>query len=78
MQNCQNCNIELTNDDLNVCKIVEIKKYYCQECLLKICKNLFLDNEGMLNDTWDKYEKFVLRKLRESYEEDEYFFQKYQ
>jgi len=75
---CSNCNIELTNDDLEACEIVAIGKLYCQDCLLNIERDIFVDSKGLLNHTWDIYENFVLKKLKESYEEDEYFFRKYQ
>lgn len=71
MKNCCNCNNKLTKDDLEALGIVEIKKYYCQDCLLKVCKNLFVDNEGILNDTWNKYEKFLINCLSRSIQEND-------
>lgn len=71
---CLNCNIKLCQDGKSACNIVKIDKPYCQDCLLNKCRHLFLDDKGLLNHTWDIYEKFLLKKLKESYEEPDYFF----
>ena len=71
MHNCNSCNINITKDDLMAREIVGIDKYYCQDCLLKVCKDLFVDHEGILNDTWNKYEKFLISRLVRSIHEDD-------
>ena len=75
---CSNCNIELSKEDLEACELVAVGKLYCQDCLLNVEKHLFVDNKGLLNHTWDIYEKFIISNLVKSYEDDEEFFRKYQ
>jgi|MDTC01.1.fsa_nt_gb hypothetical protein len=71
---CSNCNIELSKEDLEACELVAVGKLYCQDCLLNVEKHLFVDNKGLLNHTWDIYEKFLLKKLKESWEEPDFLF----
>ncbi len=68
---CSNCNIELTEDDLEACEIVSIGKLYCQDCLLNKEREIFVDNKGLLTHTWDKYEKFVINNWKKRIMEDD-------
>ena len=68
---CSNCNIELTEDDLEACEIVSIGKLYCQDCLLNKEREIFVDNKGLLTHTWDKYEKFVINNWVKRIQEDD-------
>ena len=68
---CSNCNIELTNDDLKACEIVAVGKLYCQDCLLNIERDIFVDSKGLLTHTWDKYERFVIDSWKQTIMEDD-------
>ena len=68
---CSNCNIELTNDDLKACEIVSVGKLYCQDCLLNVCRDIFVDDKGLLTHTWDKYERFVIDSWKQTIMEDD-------
>ncbi len=61
---CSNCNIELTEDDLNACEVVAIGKLYCEDCLLNKEREIFVDEKGLLTHTWDKYERFVIDRWK--------------
>jgi hypothetical protein len=71
---CLKCNIKLSEEDKSACNIVKIDKPYCQDCLLNVCRHIFVDDKGLLNDTWDIYEKFIYKSLTESFEEPDKFF----
>ena len=68
---CSNCNIVLTNDDLEACEIVSVGKLYCQDCLLNVCRDIFVDDKGLLTHTWDKYERFVIDSWKQTIMEDD-------
>ena len=68
---CSNCNIELTEDDLEACEIVSIGKLYCQDCLLNKEREIFVDNKGLLTHTWDKHERFVINSWKKRIMEDD-------
>tara|TARA_B100001057_G_scaffold399767_1_gene410758 strand:+ start:54 stop:299 length:246 start_codon:yes stop_codon:yes gene_type:complete len=68
---CSNCNIELENEDLEACELVAVGKLYCQDCLLNIERDIFVDDKGLLTHTWDKYERFVIDGWKQIIMEDD-------
>ena len=66
---CSNCDIALSQDDLDSCEIVSVGKLYCEDCLINVCRDLFIDHKGLLTHTWDRYEKFVIDRLVKSVKE---------
>ena len=68
---CSNCNIELENEDLEACELVAVGKLYCQDCLLNVCRDIFVDDKGLLTHTWDKYERFVIDSWKQTIMEDD-------
>lgn len=68
---CSNCNIELTKEDLEACELVSVGKLYCQDCLLNIERQIFVDDKGLLTHTWDKYERFVIDNWKKNIMEND-------
>ena len=68
---CSNCNIELSKEDLEACELVAVGKLYCQDCLLNVCRDIFVDDKGLLTHTWDKYERFVIDSWKQTIMEDD-------
>ena len=68
---CSNCNIQLTKQDHDALEVVSVGKLYCQDCLLNVCRDIFVDDKGLLTHTWDKYERFVIEGWKQTIMEDD-------